>query len=196
MLISTIQGANVLAWFASWSHISRFTKTSRQQSLKVPKVVKHTVHTLGLLLSLSYLASGFDIWLHASSAAVLITVESPYASPGGAHLGKTINETRCEYYADNLPSLLESDPEIQKLCGLLVTLAPDSPIGIPDAWNSLPEGFRTLSNTSIGNSVVFTDDQHAILVNASNSLALNYEAYTVGVHVSCQRYANANGDSR
>lgn len=160
LLITVLQGASIWPLLQAIPRVLRLTKDSKRHSLPTPRLLNRAVLVLGVLLTLSTLTSIFDTLMHASSEAVPLTQTFPYT--GQALFGKQLSENPCT------PSTTSSGTS---LCG------------------AAPEGFRTLSNSSTSNRVVFTDDQHAIIVPATlpSKLNITYEAATVGLKATCQR---------
>ncbi|KAF7982208.1 hypothetical protein HWV62_29392 [Athelia sp. TMB] len=154
LLMSILQSGSIVAWLKACVMRARVTKESKRQSLPWPPLLGRAVTVIGLLLVISNGITLLDTWLHASSRAILITRTSPYASPSTANFGKAINETQCAEHTFSSPS------EVGETCGLVSGSNGAALVG-PGM------GLQTLSNSSQTNSVVFTDDQYAIMVPSS-----------------------------
>ncbi|KAG8932298.1 hypothetical protein FRC00_000072 [Tulasnella sp. 408] len=168
LLISVIQGANIIAWFKVRWHLLRGSKVGKRQVIKPSPILIRAVTVLGLLLIVSNAVAGFDTWLHLSSKAVAITRMSSYSGSTLPSYGRQLNETQCEEYARG------ADAASAATCGM--------DRSIHDPWAlSLPEGLQTLTNTSAKNLVVFTDDgMQSIIVSVSMEANVAYEATTLG----------------
>jgi hypothetical protein len=142
------------------------------------------------MLFLSYLASGFDTWLHISGESAFVEAETPILGSGGSPFGRQINQTRCEYFARNSSQDLGPNPDLLDLCGIFKTLPNNTRFGYdaPDTSASSPEASLTLSNSSYSNFVALTDDQHAIMVPPDLPLDVMFNATTVGVKSECRRF--------
>lgn len=178
-----LQSGNILGWLRVCTHLLQLTKDSKRHILSPPRLLTRAISTLGILLTLSYLTSAFDIWLHASSEAHIISTSKPQTLSNDTLFGKQINETRCSYYAE-----LWADEPYNQLCGLMTNFTHrDVAAGVwPNDQMSISEAARTLTNTSESNMIAFTDQQEAILVPSYISTNMSFDATTVGVRTTCQ----------
>lgn len=177
---SVLQGANIFAFGQALGYLSPLGPRHR---LAVPRLFRRALIKIGALLFLSNLASVFDIWFHGSSSAVSRFEQSQLPLSTATQFGKQINETRCAYYASDPTEKTDpQNPDMNLLCGLYTVDAGGD-------LESVPEELRTRSNSSEVNSVVFTNDQHAILAPAILSPDTTYTATTVGVQSYCERCA-------
>lgn len=62
LLISVLQGANVVSWARSRWHISRLSSDSKRHTLKIPSVLSRAILVLGVLLVLSNALTACDTW--------------------------------------------------------------------------------------------------------------------------------------
>ena len=177
--MTVFQGASIFSWITTITHVAHLRRSYKGSPHSVPGLLRRSIWVIGVLLFLSYLVSAFDTWLHVSSTADFIQPERPYTS-GPLSFGKTINETRCSYYAAKDPQGL--DP-LSALCGLFLP----SSIADYDLSASATEATHTLGNSSISNFVQLTDDQTAILVSATIPKRIAYSASTIGVKSECRR---------
>ena len=170
------QGASILPWVTTTARVFRL---SRPSTPPIPRLLQRSILVIGSLLFLSYLTSALDTWLHVSSMPSFIQSETSYSSKR-LMLGKTINETRCAYYAAQDPT--GTDP-LSPLCGLFLPSNDSYELSA-----SATEATHTLGNSSTSNFVQLTDDQHAILVPASIPTRIAYNASTIGVKSQCRRW--------
>jgi hypothetical protein len=170
--------------------LTRLTKSGKRQWISTSRLLTHSVITLGITLFLSYLASGFDTWLHISGESSFVEAGTPILGSVGSPFGRQINQTRCEYFAQNSSRDLGPNPDLLDLCGIFKTLPTDGVFGNdgPDTSASSAEAGLTLSNSSHSNLVVLTDDQHAIMVPPDLPLDVMFNATTVGVKSECRRF--------
>ncbi|KAG9044580.1 hypothetical protein FS837_007898 [Tulasnella sp. UAMH 9824] len=172
LLISVLQGANVIAWLKVRWHLLRGSKGRKRQVIEPSPILTRAVSVLGLLLIVSNAVAGLDTWLHLSSKAISITRMSPYSSSNVPLHGKRLNETQC---AENA----RLDPSSASTCGMAKSI--DDSFAL-----SRPEGTQTMTNTSAKNLVVMTDDgTQSIIVPASIEADVAYEATTFGVGTTC-----------
>ncbi|KAG8907625.1 hypothetical protein FRC01_007615 [Tulasnella sp. 417] len=172
LLISVIQGANIIAWLKVRWHLLRGSEGGKRQVIKPSPILTQSVTVLGLLLIVSNAVLGLDTWLHLSSKAVTITRTNSYSGPSIPLYGRQLNETQCEENA-------RIDFSSAANCGMEKSI--HDPFAI-----SLPEGTQTLTNTSAKNLVVLTDDgTQSIIVPASIEADVAYEAATFGVGSTC-----------
>ncbi|KAG8983497.1 hypothetical protein FRB90_005999, partial [Tulasnella sp. 427] len=172
LLISVLQGANIIAWFKVRWHLLRGTREGKRQTLQPAPILTRAVTVLGFLLFLSYATTGLDTWLHLSSKATPIAHMTSYSGSAIPEYGKQLNETRCAEHA-------QLDPVYGDTCF--------QEMSIHDAFAySIPEGLQTLTNTSETNLVATTDDgEMAIITPAFIEKDVMYEATTVGVGSTC-----------
>ncbi|KAG8932300.1 hypothetical protein FRC00_000074, partial [Tulasnella sp. 408] len=172
LLVSVLQGSNIIAWLKVRWHLLRGLKGSKRQVIKPSPILTRAVTVLGLLLIVSNVVAGFDTWLHLSSKVVTITQTRSYSSSTTPMYGRQLNETQCEEYD---PFDSTSGPT----CGMEGSA--------PDAFAlSMPEGTQTLTNTSAKNMVVLTEDgTQSIIVPPSIEADVAYEATTFGVGSTC-----------
>ncbi|KAG9011455.1 hypothetical protein FRB94_008286 [Tulasnella sp. JGI-2019a] len=179
LLISALQGANPVAYVKARLHISQVTKESKAQTLSSPHILRRAVSVLGTLLFFSYAIHLLDTWLHVSSRAAFFTSTTPYPSSLRSDFGRQVNMTRCT--ADSAPYDDSTQATYNSVCGLVIG-------GQIQFQASVPEGLRTLSNSSTSNKVALADDATAMLVPSYviPSDNVRYSALTVGVLSSCQ----------
>ncbi|KAH9474521.1 hypothetical protein JR316_0012982 [Psilocybe cubensis] len=169
LLMSICSGANIGSLFSSMKYlvIKPAMKNSVDRVAPAP-ILRQSIFALGSLLVISYVASGADAWLHASSTSVLITSMSPYTSSTPSNFGREINATMCQIATARNDST----------CGIIGT-------GSAGTGITLSEGLRVISNTSSLHRVVFTDDQTAILVPQTLPPNITYTSRTLGVKSQC-----------
>ncbi|KAG8873858.1 hypothetical protein FRB97_006379, partial [Tulasnella sp. 331] len=170
LLMSILQGANILSWLKVQSHLSQITRDGKRQTISPSRLLTHAAHALGLLLALAYLTTALDFWFHLSSESKALAVVLPHTPVMGDTLfGKQINETLCALYGSNATAL-DYQTSLGSICRLVLADPRNWPntLAVSDLQNyfsaSRPEGDRTALNTSTLNQVVFTDDQQAILL--------------------------------
>ncbi|KAG8887515.1 hypothetical protein FRB98_009478 [Tulasnella sp. 332] len=192
LLMSILQGANILSWLKVQSHLSRITRSGKRQTISPSRLLTHAAHALGLLLALAYLTTALDFWFHLSSESKALAVVLPHTPVMGDTLfGKQINETLCALYGSNATAL-DYQTSLGSICRLVLADPRNWPntLAVSDLQNyfsaSRLEGDRTALNTSTLNQVVFTDDQQAILVPPYIPPNVTFEADTVGVRITCQ----------
>ncbi|KAG8932299.1 hypothetical protein FRC00_000073 [Tulasnella sp. 408] len=172
LLISVLQGANVIAWFKVRWHLLRGSEGGKRQVIKPSPILTRAVTVLGLLLIVSNAAAGLDTWLHLSSKAVTITRTSSYSGSTVPLYGRRLNETQCE---ENAQFEFATGPT----CGMVQSAH--------DAFGtSIGEGTQTVTNTSANHLVVLTSDgAQSIIVPVSIEADVAYEATTFGVGSTC-----------
>ncbi|KAG8849139.1 hypothetical protein FRB96_000925 [Tulasnella sp. 330] len=192
LLMSILQGANILSWLKVQSHLSQITRDGKRQTISPSRLLTHAAHALGLLLALAYLTTALDFWFHLSSESKALAVVLPHTPVMGDTLfGKQINETLCALYGSNATAL-DYQTSLGSICRLVLADPRNWPntLAVSDLQNyfsaSRLEGDRTALNTSTLNQVVFTDDQQAILVPPYIPPNVTFEADTVGVRITCQ----------
>ncbi|KAG8874725.1 hypothetical protein FRB97_005683 [Tulasnella sp. 331] len=201
LLMSILQGANILSWFRVQSHLSRITRNGKRQVISRPRLLTRSAHALGILLALAYLTTALDFWFHLSSDSEILAEILPHTSViGNTLFGKQIDWALCALYGSNATDLDYQTP-LGSICRLVLADPSNWPNDLADAdlqsylSASLAEGDRTALNTSISNQVVFSDDQQIILVPPNIPLNVTFEADTVGLHVSCQSVTKACVDT-
>lgn len=164
LLITVLQGASIPAWVKA---------TFRRSRLRSPSILTQAIFLLGLLLVVSNVIAIFDTYLHVSARAVLFTETTPFTTP--VSFGRQINETQCAQHA------------------ALGALATFQTCGLDDGGSAggilaMAKGLQTLSNSSNTDKVVYTQDQHAIMVPSSLNLTadVSYSATTYGIQTTCQ----------
>ncbi|KAG8844795.1 hypothetical protein FRB96_002823 [Tulasnella sp. 330] len=188
LLMSILQGANILSWFRVQSHLSRITRNGKRQVISRPRLLTRSAHALGILLALAYLTTALDFWFHLSSDSEILAEILPHTSViGNTLFGKQIDWALCALYGSNATDLDYQTP-LGSICRLVLADPSNWPNDLADAdlqsylSASLAEGDRTALNTSISNQVVFSDDQQIILVPPNIPLNVTFEADTVGLH--------------
>lgn len=175
-LLSLCNGANLPALFSSLRYIFRLNNNVANKRLETPRPLRISIIILFSLLASTYLSTAADAWLHASSSSVNLVSIVPYSDIELAtiprNFGRQINSTLCD------PTRYNPGTVGQDTCGLV------SGGSIGDG-KTRGEGLRVVSNSSSLHSVVFTNDQIAILVPQSLPDNTTYTAQTLGVRSQC-----------
>lgn len=175
-LLSLCNGANLPALFSSLRYIFRLNNSVVNKRLETPRPLRISIIILFSLLASTYLSTAADAWLHASSSSINLFSIIPYGHTELAtmqrNFGRQINSTLCD------PARYNPGSPSQYTCGLV------SGGSIGDG-KTRTEGLRVVSNSSSLHSVVFTNDQIAILVPQSLPDNTTYTAQTLGIRSQC-----------
>ncbi|KAF9458683.1 hypothetical protein BDZ94DRAFT_1239783 [Collybia nuda] len=173
LLLKLCSGANIPSLVSSLQYFLG----SGKQNLSSPPILRQSVFCLFLLLSMAYIITGADVWLHVSSKAVVIESIHPFTSLTGAPLesllGREINQTKCD------AARTATFDFTRDSCGQLSG-------GSGGDGRTQMTGLRVLSNSSDQHQVVYTDDQTAILVPWSIPSNITYMAPSIGIKSTCK----------
>jgi hypothetical protein len=178
------QGASL--WSFAQQHYLRLKTTgSRFDRTKGKlRITSEAVCVLGCALILSNLAAITDNWLHLSSSP-FSTISSSQSPPSNNTLfGRQVDGPRCAKYVSSTSTSLTNVTGIRKLCGVLTDEGAMSP-------NAIAQAQEIWTNISTTDRIALTQDQHVILVPANLPDEIRYQATTVGVRATCERYVHA-----
>ncbi|KAJ7753510.1 hypothetical protein B0H16DRAFT_1834606 [Mycena metata] len=174
VLMETLHGANLPALWTGVLYILGRGSVPGGRTLGRPPILRHAVLMLFIFLTLSYGSSVVELWLGASSQAVMYAVTTQLGHTGEpmSALGRQANQTLCDEWKDSV-----NNQPYQ--CGLVRGSG-----GNPAA---LSAQIRTMNGASGSNDIAFTDDSTAIMVSPTANLShsLQYTATTYGVKSSC-----------
>lgn len=187
--MSVLQGSNIFAWIRAQLHLARLTSASRRQIVSISRPLRRATHTVGFLLALAYVICVFDIWLHLSGEAFAVMPQTTLSLSNTTLFGRQIDEARCETYS-SVGSVTDGSA-LGDICALMFN-NPASSEAFEEAYTDFQmaaasEGDLTFLNISSNNRVVFTDDQHAVMVPSSVPPSTTWKAGAIGVQTKCQR---------
>ncbi|KAJ7216908.1 hypothetical protein C8J57DRAFT_1395984 [Mycena rebaudengoi] len=173
ILMTTLNRANLSAlWNGSTYIVGRGTIPGGK-TLARPPILRYAVWMLFTFLALAYASAGSELWLGATSEAVLYPViKAADAGVLQPMYGRRINQTECDATKD-----LSNNKPYQ--CGLIRGSG-----GNPQAAATNVLTVNGVSDTTI---IAFTDDSTAIMVPPPSLLPANldYTATTPGVRSDC-----------
>ncbi|KAJ6487113.1 hypothetical protein C8R47DRAFT_1127752 [Mycena vitilis] len=176
VLMETLHGANLSALWKSFNYILGRGEIPGDKALARPPFLLYAILMLLVFLGLAYGCAGADVWLGATSDAVLYPVTTQLQLSGGSlsSLSRQVNQTLCDEWKD---SAMNQPYQ----CGLI------RGTGGNPAANSAQ--LLTLNGMSGDNIIALTNDSEptAIMVPPATTLSpnLQYSAKTFGVRSSC-----------
>lgn len=174
LLMSMCDGAGISSLLGSVKYLLK--KPTSGHNILQPPILRQAIAFLGSMLAITYLTAAADSWLHASSKSVIIPFTSTYRSLIVPDFGREINNTMCALAQGNDTNTVM--PVNSASCGLVNG-------GSGGSGMTLGEGLRVVSNTSSLHSVVFADDQTALVVPQNLPSNISYSARTLGVKSQC-----------
>ncbi|KAJ7155253.1 hypothetical protein C8R46DRAFT_1227201 [Mycena filopes] len=174
VMMETLHGANLPALWTGGTYILGRGSVPGGRALGRPPMLRHAVLMLLSFLTLAYGSSVAELWLGASSEAVLYSVVTQLGQTGEPlpAMSRRVNQTLCDEWSTSL-----ANKPYQ--CGLIRGSG-----GNPDATSAQIRTMNGLSGTDV---IAFTDDWTAIMVPPATNLShsLQYDATTYGVKSSC-----------
>ncbi|KAJ7024674.1 hypothetical protein C8F04DRAFT_1131042 [Mycena alexandri] len=174
VLMETLHGANLPALWTGATYVLGRGSVPGGRTLGRPPMLRHAVLMLLAFLTLAYGSSVVELWLGASSEAVVYAVTTQLGHTGEplSALSRQVNQTLCDEWKDSI-----TNQPYQ--CGLVRGSGGNS--------MALSAQIRTMNGLSGSNDIAFTDDSTAIMVPPAANLShsLQYTATTYGVKSSC-----------
>ncbi|KAJ6592371.1 hypothetical protein B0H19DRAFT_1245251 [Mycena capillaripes] len=175
VLMETLHGANLLALWNGSNYLVGRGSVPGGKALRRPPMLLYAVLMLLAFLALAYGSAGVEMWLGATSDAVIYPVTTQVQQNGEPMplLSRRVNQTLCDETKN-----FTNDKPYQ--CGYIRGCERGNP-------QALSAQFLTINGVSEDNVVAFTNDSTAIMVPPAANLSenLQYSATTLGVKTSC-----------
>ncbi|CAK5279169.1 unnamed protein product [Mycena citricolor] len=166
IIMDVLRSGDIAALLAGLRYMSSDKRSSYR-----PPIFRYALGVLGLTLGLAYTFVVVLIIFGGVSHALSFSQVGAY-SGSWPKFSRQINATACATTAGAVVAGIN-------FCGLYATGT--NPFGA-----SLPEGLRTLTNTSLTNAVGIANDGTALIIPASLPVNLAFYASTYGISTSCQ----------
>ncbi|KAF8162171.1 hypothetical protein K438DRAFT_1985294 [Mycena galopus ATCC 62051] len=172
ILMTTFNGANISALWLGSAYMVRRDIFPGCETLDRAPILHYAVLMLFAFLCLAYSSSGSEVWLGATSEAVLYPVVQAGDTKALPLFGHQVNQTECDE-----TNGLDGNQPYQ--CGLVR--------GSGGNPNASATNLLTLNGVSGTTIVAFTDDSTAIMVPPPSLLPANvdYTATSLGVKSVC-----------